>query len=686
MDNFNGSSAGISQLNMNIKMLVPEFAQESIVTLNKPGWKDTRLKIGLTGEASGITPRSYGKALAKTAVDSDPFMVSKDQFSQIIAQTLGIRLGVDRRITVRKENRFEVQYMTLMSAVSKEMTASTTLEQRNALTMWIAVALSEAGVVQWGGPLDLLISRQTERILATDENIRTEHLIWMYITEYESRIKPALSSLMNLLTRRIGYYDTNAIADNLCINWTTQQIEIRREKAIFSAREEQFKQALFFLLKGLPTIPDPLSSIADVSEFFKISNFLIGVDFSNTKTIQPKSFAEARSYLRTVRSVCMSENTKLEIVPTLSFQKYFTVKTTSFATGVEGSQLRDVSLNYTGSDMIRAGEVVQFMGDYKQWGEDPALSSAFSSIVKSVLSNLREIKDIRLETWANVVDNMSDVSLWLEDNTTGDRLLEIDKVMQAYAIAGTSFLTRDNETWVYSLLTSQAMALSSSDATLTAKGSTTRKHEVAVSLMLSDREGDPLIGNPTPYYKATQSTYILAEEGVHYNLLKDNRANGQTGSSMIPLVTADVALTDGSPCTVTFPLSSIVSGSYPTTSAILKNIALQAEVKHLYAQLNESLQLDQILTGERLIPVLKRIAKVAMDAFESYVKTEVLSFPSSMNSVRQNYYKSYVALNSINILVAVCGFIEPDLAILLDTLFAYALSERESLTIILGVL
>jgi hypothetical protein len=119
---------------------------------------------------------------------------------------------------------------------------------------------------------------------------------------------------------------------------------------------------------------------------------------------------------------------------------------------------------------------------------------------------------------------------------------------------------------------------------------------------------------------------------------------------------------------------------------MLSNVALVAEVEHLKAQLNESLQLDEVLTGELLVPVLKNIAKTATDAFGHYIETEVLRFTASMTEVKKNNFRMYTVLNSINLLIAVCEFIEPELSHLLNTLFKFALADRDINRTVLGVL
>lgn len=682
------NTLSIPQLNMNFKAVIPEIGQETIVTTNTPGWKDTRLKIGITGAGAGITMRSFGKSLAKTAIDAEPFAVSRDIFAQIVTATFGRQYGAERRIAMvaRQFNTHEVQYTTLMNNVDAAVGGSLTPEQKNALTMWIAVVLQDAAdIARWGGPVDIIVSRRTDRIVATDDIITTEHLVWTYINQYESRIKPAFANLKKFLTDKVGYYDINTIAETLFIQWTGQQIDVRREKAVFMSRQEQFKSAVAYILKGLPSIPDPLSSTVDLAEFLKVSNYLMNVNLTGANVRPPQSYAEARSFMNTVRAIASSPNTKIEIVPTLSFQKLFNVRTASFRSGVDGSDLRDISLNYSGSDVIRAGEMVEFTGDYKQWSEDPALSTALSSIIKAVLTNLRKIKDIRLEAWASVVDNMSDVSIWFEESEDNKRIDEIKRVIQAYAIAGAAWLTRDLNSWVYGILSPSMLSMASSDAAYSMRGTTTKRPEVAVSLMLTDKDGDPFIGNPTPFYKSDRTTYLLAEENKHYRLLR-SKADEDDIDSTIPKVVFQAIETDGTAFTGVLPLSSLVSGAFPTTRAMLSNVALVAEVEHLEAQLNESLQMDEVLTGELLVPTLKNIAKIATDAFGNYIETEVLRFTASMTDVKKNSFRMYTVLNSINLLIAVCEFIEPELSHLLNTLFKFALADRDINRTILGVL
>jgi hypothetical protein len=680
----------ITQLNMNFKALIPEMAQETIITTNTPGWKDTRLKIGMVGDGVGITLRAFGKALARTAVLSEPFQVSRDTFAKIITATFGRQYGNDKRLSIRtsKSNMHELQYTTLMGAVDETLGSALSPEQKNALTLWIAVVLQDAaGLTRWSGPVDIIISRRMDRIIATDEIIRTEHLVWTYINQYESRVKPAFSGLLKFLTDNVGYYDIHTISENLFINWAGQQIDVYRDKAVFISRETQFKQTVAFLLKGLPTIPDPLSSATDLVDFLKVSNYLIDVDFTSALIKAPRSFAEARSYMTTVRSIAASPNTKIDIVPTLSFQKLFTVKTTSFRSGVDGSELRDISLNYQGSDTIRAGEMINFTGIYKQWSEDPALSVALSTIVKQLLTNLRYLQEVRLETWASVVDNVSDVSLWLDSPDNEQRGIEISKVIKAYALVASSWITRDLESWVYGILAPTYLSFSSADAAYSMRGTTTRRPEVAVSMLLVDREGDAFVGNPTPFYKSDRGTYLLAEEDVHYRILSVTDENGNKElSSSIPSITMQAIETDGVAFTASFPFSSIVSGSYPTTKAMLTNVALVSELNYLKAQLNESLHFDEVLTGDLIIPMLKNVAKVAVDAFGDFVETEILNFPASMTAVKKNHFRMYTVLNSINLLIAIAEFVEPELSDILDTLFTFALNDRDANRTILGVL
>jgi hypothetical protein len=679
----------VTQLNMNFKQLVPEMGQETIVTTVVPGWKDTRLKIGLEGDIKGVTLRAYGKALAKTAVNDDPFMVTQDEFFNIIMTILGRQYGADRKIIARMYNVHVVQYSALMSAVNQVLGTKLSMDQKNALTLWIAVVLQESiKLVRWGGPIDIVVSRQTDRIIATDEMISMEHLIWSYINQFESRVNPGCSWVLKFLTDKVGYYDLRTISEALFKQWHQQQVDITRDKNTFLSQQTQFKLAVTFLLKGLPTIPDPLSSLSDLAEFLKISNYIMDAKFSTTNAKPPTSFAEARSFIHLVRAIAASQNSRIEIVPTVSFQKYFTVTTTGFRSGVDGSEIKDISLNYQGSEVIRAGEMVTYSGDYKQWSEDPALSAALSTIVKSVMGHLRAIKDVRLEAWASVVDNMSEVSIWFEESEKGERISELTRIIKAYALVASSWITRDLDSWVYGILAPSYLSMSSSDAGYSMRGTTTRRAEVAVAVSLMDRVGDPLIGNPTPFYKSDRETLLLAAEGEHYKMLQgtldvaDNKGRIRT----IPVVKAQVMDTDGSTFSACFPFSSVVAGSYPTTRSMLMNLALLSEVEHLKAQLNESLRFDRVLTGELLVPALKNIIKVATDAFQPLVESEILNFPASMTEVKKNSYRIYTVLNCLNILIAVCDFIEPELATLLNTLFEYALANKDINRTLLGVL
>jgi hypothetical protein len=689
------SSTQITQLGMNLKALIPELGQETIITTTPPGWKDTKLKVGSvsTDKNVTITYRAFGKALAHTALNDEPFRVEKDRFMQIIAATMGRERGSDRRIMARvnKDNAQEVQYSSLMNAVEGVMGSILSPAQKNALTLWIAVVLQDAArMVRWGGPIDIILSRVSDRIIATDKAIRTEHLVWTYINLYESRVKPALSGLLPFLTEKVGYYDVQAIAEHLFIQWNTQQIEVHRDKAVFMSRESQFRQTVLYLLKGLPTVPDPLSSTADLAEFLKLSNYLIDINLTGNEPRKPQSFAEARSFIITVRAMATSPNTKIEIVPTLSFQRYFQVVTTTFKSGVDGSDLRDISLNYAGADTIRAGEMIDFAGDYKQWSEDPALSSTLSAITRALLSSLDRITDIRLETWASVVDNLSDINIWVEDTEDGKRLIELRRAMKAYALAAASWLTRDLKGWVYGLLSPGSLSMSASDAAFTLRGATTRRPEIAVALSLIDKPGDPFIGNPTPFYKADHSSYLQAIEGEHYRVIRQTMDDGQTTkvplASSIPSIAVQAIETDGTTFSTAFPFSSLVSGAYPTTRAMLNNIALIAKIEHIKGQLNESLRFDKVLTAELIVPMMREITKIATDAFGNLVEGEILNFDASMSSVKKNYFRVYTTLNCINILIALCKFIEPELSKLLDTLYTFVLSDRETNRIILGVL
>jgi hypothetical protein len=119
---------------------------------------------------------------------------------------------------------------------------------------------------------------------------------------------------------------------------------------------------------------------------------------------------------------------------------------------------------------------------------------------------------------------------------------------------------------------------------------------------------------------------------------------------------------------------------------MLTNLALISEIEHIKAQLDESLRFDKILTSDLLVPIVRDITRVATDAFGTLVESEILNFDAAMSGVKKNYYRVYTTLNCINILIAVCQFIEPELARLLDTLFKLVLSDRETNRIVLGVL
>jgi hypothetical protein len=232
--------------------------------------------------------------------------------------------------------------------------------------------------------------------------------------------------------------------------------------------------------------------------------------------------------------------------------------------------------------------------------------------------------------------------------------------------------------------------MSASDAAFTLRGATTRRPEIAVAISLMDKPGDAFIGNPNPFYKADRASYLQASEGEHYRVVKDTLASAGVSdaplASSIPSIAVHAIETDGTTFTAAFPFSSIVSGAFPTTKAMLTNLALISEIEHIKAQLDESLRFDKILTSDLLVPIIRDITRVATDAFGTLVESEILNFDAAMSGVKKNYYRVYTTLNCINILIAVCQFIEPELARLLDTLFKLVLSDRETNRIVLGVL
>jgi len=682
-----GSTPNSVQADLNLKSVISGFAGDTIVSTIPAAWKDTRLSVGLGTETS-ISMRSYAKTLAKGVLTQPTtptgsqgtnfFTVSRSDFVELAAALFGRYRGSDRRIMMRngKYVAQEIQYTMLLQAVNKVPGLNSA--QRNALSMWLTVVLQDAaGLAKWGGPVDLIMSRKQDERVASRQTIHTEFLVWKYATYYETSLKAAFAPLNAFLSDKVGYYDVQTIAEYLFINWTSQQVDVRRESAIFVSREHHFMQAVGYLLNTLPVIPDPLSSIGDLEQFLRIANFVADVDLSQIYEA-PKSFAEARSYIQTVRSLCASPNTKVEIVPTVSLSAFFNVRTSSFKAGVDSSDLKTISLNYAQAEVVRAGEMVSFIDGYYQWSEDPAISSFLTTLLKTTLTNLSRVEDVRTEVWATTVDNVTDITFDMSEADV-NRTVQLSRLAKLFALAACSWLVRGQDGFIFGIMQPNNFTGLTTDAAYSVRGTTTKNWLVATALLLSEREGTPYITSPSPFYKGDARSFLLATSS-HYRQL------AATGVNEPPTFEVQVIDTDGASFTANFPFATIVPGAYTTTSAVIHNASREAKAAYLASVIEEALLLDPVLTGELLVPILRDLAKTAYTAFGKYVEGEILAFPVGMSAVRRNMFKAQVTLNSINVYLEVLRLAEPTLADLINALFTFVFQDATYNKTVLGIL
>jgi len=670
---------------VNLKRYCPDAGSVAIVKSYdqnvRTGWKDTRLYVPDTGDASDvIDQRKLSKALVRITKGKEGipssiwFAIAHDLLTR---GNKPLPLNVVGQYTSASAPNVpgDTVPVTMTQLRSLLEGKNFTDDQLAAVMFFVIGALSNgAGIITFQGRYDELKTEKRLRGAMSQDDIDEENLINIHATAWRTAVMDRMPVLRaKLYDRRNKTFNVSTVAEELRQAWLFYWSDVAVDLKDYSTAKNAFLRVVSRLVRNIHSLPTGINGYEEAGSFLKFSNYLIDIPVDATGDL---SIPDAKRYLAILQRLDASDVTKLSIVPSTSLADKFKLTEATFGSADLGNRTVCLSLNTTGAENVKLGMMRSEFADADRmylWTEDQYASMSVSTFLSGVLAQLNKIVELWLRARYAVAINTNDI-VDLTSFGDADYLKEMAKI---YLVGASKRLYFKDGDMYFGIERDKAKLLRITDRRITNEGPTSRDLIKCLCANLSAQEGTQYLTHPNPFYSAEYRTYISANK-TEFSQLPVNKAG-------TPVIKFTTFTPDGIPAKCEIPLAQIFPNTSDLTSARLTNLAL-AVCYDINSYLLSGITGDQAdMLQPYAMAIGKEITAIFRNTFKDVITTSIFMLSDEDKRMESYDFHRYESLAAYDLGIAMLDFIYPKLGALVSRIYDIGATNDDQLLSILNV-